>query len=85
LFEKGQTITSDISLKKRNFLLRNLYNILKNKNILSNAENVKINSDRRIINAPSLTLKKINSISLKGLRILKKASKNKNFILKTLK
>jgi hypothetical protein len=39
----------------------------------------------KIINSPSLTLKKINSISLKGLRILKKASKNKNFILKTLK
>jgi hypothetical protein len=102
-FENGQDITSDISLKKRNFLLRNLYNILKNKNILSaslpsrllevggkaSAENVKINSAKasasRIINAPLLTLKKINSISLKGLRILKKASKNKNFILKTLK
>ena len=91
--ELGQTITSDIALKKRNFLLRNLYNILKNKNILSSAENVKINSAKasakasasRIINAPSLTLKKINSISLKGLRILKKANKNKNFILKTLK
>jgi len=98
-FELGQEITSDIALKKRNFLLRNLYNILKNKNTLSallpsrllevGGKAKKIISAKasasRIINAPSLTLKKINSISLKGLRILKKASKNKNFILKTLK
>jgi hypothetical protein len=98
-FELGQEITSDIALKKRNFLLRNLYNILKNKNTLSallpsrllevGGQAKKIisakASAKRIINAPSLTLKKINSISLKGLRILKKARKNKNFILKTLK
>jgi hypothetical protein len=44
-------------------------------------------SAHRTVNAPSLklTLKKINSISLKGLKILKKARKNKNFLLKTLK
>jgi hypothetical protein len=80
--------------------LKNLYNILKNKNTLSallpsqlmvdggKGNSKKIISPKasgKIINSPSLTLKKINSISLKGLRILKKASKNKNFILKTLK
>ena len=98
-FDLGQGITLDNALKKRNFLLRNLYNILKIKDTLKK----KINSAKasanasanasvsakasasRIINAPSLTLKKMNSISLKGLRILKKAIKNKNFILKTLK
>ena len=82
-FDLGQAITSDIALKKRNFLLKNLYNILKNKSTLSK----KIMSAHRTVNAPSLklTLKKINSISLKGLRILKKARKNKNFLLKTLK
>ena len=103
LYETGQEINHDITggtLKKRNFLLKNLYNILKNKNTLSvlvksrfrkhvgKAKANKINIPKpsgRIINSPSLTLKKMNSISLKGLRILKKASKNKNFILKTLK
>ena len=84
-FELGQEITSDIALKKRNFLLRNLYNILKNKNTLSKKIISAKASASKIIQAPSLTLKKINSISLKGLRILKKARKNKNFILKTLK
>ena len=103
LYETGQEISHDIwggTLKKRNFLLKNLYNILKNKNTLSvlvksrfrkhvgKDKANKINIPKpsgRIINSPSLTLKKMNSISLKGLRILKKASKNKNFILKTLK
>ena len=103
LYELGQEINPDIAggtLKKRNFLLKNLYNILKNKNTLSallpsqlledggKGNSKKIISPKasgKIINSPSLTLKKINSISLKGLRILKKASKNKNFILKTLK
>ena len=103
LYELGQEINPDIAggtLKKRNFLLKNLYNILKNKNTLSallpsqlmvdggKGNPKKIISPKpsgKIINSPSLTLKKINSISLKGLRILKKASKNKNFILKTLK
>ena len=103
LYELGQEINPDIAggtLKKRNFLLKNLYNILKNKNTLSallpsqlmvdggKGNPKKIISPKpsgKIINSPSLTLKKINSISLKGLRILKKARKNKNFILKTLK
>ena len=78
--------SGDLTLKKRNFLLRNLHNILKNLKINSSKANVKTNANG-IINAPSLklSLKKINSISLKGLRILKKARKNKNFILKTLK
>jgi len=52
------------AVKKSNFLLKNLHNILKNKSNL---------------------IRKINYISLKGLRILKKARKNKNFLLKTLK
>lgn len=83
----GQTITNDIAgiaLKKRNFLLKNLYNILKNKSTLSSA---KVMNAHKINNVPSLTptLKKINSISLKALKILKKARKNKNFLLKTLK
>ena len=101
LYELGQEINPDIAggtLKKRNFLLKNLYNILKNKNTLSvlvksrfrkhvgKANKINIpKPSGRIINSPSLTLKKMNSISLKGLRILKKAGKNKNFILKTLK
>ena len=101
-FDKGQWLTSDIALKKRNFLIRNLHNILKNKNSILQVKKKIISakaliSDKSlisakasassIINLPSLklTLKKINSISLKGLRILKKARKNKNFILKTLK
>lgn len=98
LYDLGQEINSEISLKKRNFLLKNLYNILKNKNTLSALmpsqflkeggkakKMISPKASGKIINSPSLTLKKINSISLKGLRILKKASKNKNFILKTLK
>lgn len=101
LYELGQEINRDIdgaALKKRNFLLKNLYNILKNKNTLSALlpsrflldggkakKTISPKPSGRIINSPSLSLKKINSISLKGLRILKKASKNKNFILKTLK
>ena len=82
----GQAINSDIALKKRNFLLKNLYNILKNKTTLSKKNTT---SAHKTVNARSLTLrlslKKINSISLKGLRILKKARKNKTFLLKTLK
>ena len=51
-------------LKERDFLLKNIHSILKNKTTF---------------------LKKINTISLKGLKMLKKARKNKNFILKMLK
>jgi hypothetical protein len=88
LFDLSQTRTNDIAgitLKKRNYLLKNLYNILKNNNTISSAK--KIMSAHKINNAPSLapSLKKINSISLKALKILKKARKNKNFLLKTLK
>jgi hypothetical protein len=63
-FNKSNNVVLNNSLKKRNFLLKNLHNILKNKSTL---------------------IRKINYISLKGLRIFKKARKNKNFLLKTLK
>jgi len=63
-FNPSNNIVLNNGLKKRNFLLKNLHKILKNKSSL---------------------IKKINYISSKGLRILKKARKNKNFLLKTLK
>lgn len=61
----GSTSNSSSALLiKRDFILKNIHNILKNK---------------------STIIKKINYISLKGLRILKKARKNKNFLFKILK
>jgi len=63
-FNPSNNVVLNNGLKKRNFLLKNLHNILKNKSTL---------------------IRKINYISSKGLRILKKARKNKNFLLKTLK
>jgi len=63
-FNQSNNVVLNNGLKKRNFLLKNLHKILKNKSTL---------------------IRKINYISSKGLRILKKARKNKNFLLKTLK
>lgn len=56
----------DSGLNSRNFLLRNMYKILR-------------------ISLVNKAQKKMKLISLKGLRILKKARNHKDFILKTLK
>lgn len=63
-YNKSNNVVLNNGLFKRNFLLRNLHKILKDKSSL---------------------IRKINYISLKGLRILKKVRRNKNFLLKTLK
>lgn len=57
-----------LGLKKKFFLLKNLYKILKKSSLKE-----------------SSIIKKINIVSLKGSRIIRKVRKHKNFILKTLK
>jgi len=63
---KNNVVFSESSFlaRKRQFLLKNLHKILKNK---------------------SHFLRKMNYLSKKGLRILKKARKNKNFLFRILK
>ena len=66
LAPKNNVVFSESSFlaRKRQFLLKNLHKILKNK---------------------SHYLRKMNYLSKKGLRILKKARKNKNFLFRILK
>lgn len=54
-------------------------------NGLATKSNFLLENLHNMLKTKSTFLRKINYISLKGLRILKKARKNKNFLLKTLK
>lgn len=71
------------------FFISKMYNLNQTNNVVLNNSNEKSNFLLKnlhfILKNKSTLIRKINYISLKGLRILKKARKNKNFLLKTLK
>ena len=59
--------------------------VLNNSSPLATKSEFLLKNLHNILKNKSTLIRKINYISLKGLRILKKARKNKNFLLKTLK
>jgi hypothetical protein len=71
------------------FFISKMYNLNKSNNVVLNNSSEKSNFFIKnlhfILKNKSTLIRKINYISLKGLRILKKARKNKTFLLKTLK
>jgi hypothetical protein len=73
------------------FFISKMYNFNKSNNMdlapnnFLKQSNFLINNLPQILKNKSTLIRKINFISLKGLRILKKARKNKNFLLKILK
>ena len=70
------------------FFMSKMYNFNLSNNVANNGKiksNFLLKNLHKMLKNKSTFYKKINYISLKGLRILKKARKNKNFLVKTLK
>lgn len=77
--QKNNSGAFALELKKKLFLLKNLYKILKKKSSLKKSF-LKKSSLKK-----SYLIKKINTVSLKGYSIIRKVRKHKNFLLKILK